>query len=167
MNQHSVDKDRLNQVLRKEKSSETTPAQRILAQKIGVAALTATLLVGSYYLHAEAAGGRDLPGGEIDSSIDTLYVETGARWRHDPYTDSGNPDGSSTYIDEQGDSIMIEADSNIRVMEDKDNGDWYGVPVEALKSVDPDFEPEGDKDGVIWVNTAKAHVNGTIEIDNK
>lgn len=167
MNQNNIDKDRLNRFLRKEKSAELTHTQKKLAQKIGVVALTATLLLSAHYLSTETAGGSDLPSGEIDTSIDTLYVETGARWRHDPYTDNTNADGSSTYIGEQDDSIMIEADNNIRVMEDKDNGEWYGVPVTALESVDPDFNPRGDKDGVIWVNTAKAHINGTIELDDK
>jgi hypothetical protein len=93
--------------------------------------------------------------GEVDKHITSVTIETGARLRSDPNVADVNNGDSPNLLATNDTTFTVEANNDIKSTNDSD---WYGIPAESLKRVDPDLDVSGDKDGVIWVNQQKAPV---------
>lgn len=99
--------------------------------------------------------------GEINPTINEIYIEEGANFRHDPVVED-NDGGNVIETIEQPLNIE-DLSGKIRVRDDKINGDWYGIPIEDIKKVNPDFKDRGDNDDIAWVNTQKADITSSTE----
>ena len=133
-------------------------------RKIGSAALVAAALVGGGYtinhMNESTEGGySNLEYLEDkDATIQTIYLESGARLRYDPNVEDGE------FTNNLYKEITIKPDTAVIPVETPDgaylyrqdiaNETWYGIPVEDLQVVG--YDASKDKDGVVWVSTQRA-----------
>jgi hypothetical protein len=54
--------------------------------------------------------------------------------------------------------MTVETPGGTVVRDADNNGEWYRIPVDEIKKVDPNFNK---KDGYVWVNEQRASVNPT------
>jgi hypothetical protein len=93
--------------------------------------------------------------GHVDRSITSISLEDGARIRKDPFVPSISSE-SNNLVDELEEPITVETDGKAVVASETPDGNWYGIPAESLRRIDPDFKLKGDSDGYVWVNHQKA-----------
>ena len=86
--------------------------------------------------------------GEIDTTIESITLNPDANFRFDPYAGKEENDNSVLQL---GAEITIDANHDIQVLENTNNGTWYGIPFEHVQNVVPDVS-NTDKDGLLWVN---------------
>lgn len=133
----------------KTQSERTKKINKALLSAVG-AALAITTLAG-------ATGCSKVEAKPVDTTIESVTLDKGARLRSEPLV-GDSLHGEGNLLDTVDDTMTVEANQDIQVKEDLANGDWYGIPAESLKRVDPDLDIKGDKDGVVWVNTQLASV---------
>lgn len=95
--------------------------------------------------------------GDIDGTIQSLTLNPEANLRHDPSAQYGENDNLVLNL---GATVEINAVNDIRVLNDTNNGTWYGIPTADIKEVIPNLDTKGDKDNIIWVNEqGVAHID--------
>lgn len=98
-----------------------------------------------------AEGGTDNPDrGELKPNIEITLSED-ARLRNDPSV-------SNNLVYETTQSVTVNTEDEVRVLNNTDNGTWYGVNKEDIAAAIPSFDGDNDKDGIVWVNEATASI---------
>lgn len=116
----------------------------------GIVAGGAMLAAGMYGLSTmEGGNANGAERGEVDQSIYSLTLSPDANLRHDPNTGDVN---TNTLIGQPGEETVVVSEDGIRVLDDTNNGTWYGIESSKLAEAIPSFNNGNDKDGIIWVN---------------
>lgn len=105
--------------------------------------------MGIEAMHGGSENGADR--GEIDPTIETIVLDPDANLRFDP---SVKDEEENNLVLHPGAQVMIDANHDIRVLTDTNNGTWYAIPAEHLEAAIENFDDRGDKDDLIWVNEA-------------
>ena len=100
----------------------------------------------------------------IDPSIESVTIEKGAKLRENPAVTDAEA-GLGNILDKADKQIKIKADNDIATSFDV-NGEWFGVPAESIKRIDPDLKVEGDSDGYVWINEQKATAKVNHDADD-
>lgn len=117
-------------------------------QVAGGIAAGAALVAGGFGLN-HMGGGDNLPErGDLDTSISSITLEQGANIRFDP--EVKNAVTGPTLIESTDAEVTVTTDEGVRVLEDTNNGTWYGFEATQI----PDLGNTNDKDGIVWVNEA-------------
>lgn len=154
--------------------TETNPERRPIISKeqlikIGKTALALLgifVVVESFASIVDSNHGVKDPNqvGHIDTKIADVMLYDGARIRFDPNT--GSSDNLNIVEELKTDQpVKVETPAGAYVTDDdrSPNGVYYGVKVEDIKKVDPDFNAHGDNDGVVWINQQKATAEETTK----
>ena len=86
--------------------------------------------------------------GATDVTIESITLNPEANLRFDPYIGEGEEDNSVLQL---GAAITIDVNHDVQVLNNTNNGTWYGVPMAHIQEVVPTINTS-DKDGIIWVN---------------
>lgn len=133
-------------------------------RNLGLLAAAASISAGAYGL-STMEGGNDngAERGEVDQSIYSLTLSPDANLRYDP--NMGNDD-NNTLIGQPGEETLVVSEDGIRVLDDTNNGTWYGIDSSKLAEAIPNFNNRNDKDGIIWVNEqGVTHITHLEDVD--
>lgn len=142
----------------RERTENKNDKLKLSLKRFGATALVIGVLAGGITGCKTQAKGESKADffGKVDPSIESITLEEGARIRSDPYVaDKEDPSNSLAQIDRD---IVLKAQNQIRVSEDVINGDWYGIPKAEASKLTSDPDIANDKDGVVWVNSQRAHI---------
>lgn len=116
----------------------------VTAGLVGIAAVGVTGIISS-----EGGTSNGVERGVVNNSIESLTLNPDANIRLDPYVSTGDNNNNALHL---GAKVTIDANHDIRVLTDTNNGTWYGIPIAEVKAVAPRAGSINDKDGILWVN---------------
>jgi hypothetical protein len=153
-----------------ENTRDETSASTKPRRKFPVVGLTTGLVlsgiaaVGITGIASEAGGTNNPNQGVADPSIESVTLNPGANLRLDPWVGTGDQPTGVLQLDAR---VTIDANHDIRVLDDDKTGEWIGIPLADIKVSIPDINSEGDKDGILWVSEQGVdNVKHAIETSN-
>ena len=115
------------------------------AAKIALGVVAATAL---YTGLNETRGGSNDPGRfEHTTNVTSVHLSEGGNVRYDPYVDTDTPP-----IETLSQDMTITTPDGTYQHAEFHNGNWIGVKATDI----PNFDAQGDKDGIVWINEQTA-----------
>jgi hypothetical protein len=102
---------------------------------------------------------------EIDGTIASVSLVEGANIRFEPYVSDETQ--APTLIETLDAPVTINANHDLRVLDDTNNENWIGIPIETVKQSYPEFDDRGDNDGIVWVNEQGIDSTEKIDLETK
>lgn len=117
---------------------------------LAIGATGAAVTAGLAGIASFADGDDNSERGDLNPAISSITVTPDANFRLDPKVDDDTT-GPNTAL-HLGAEFTIDTAHDIRVLEDTNNGTWYGIPIDDIEKVVPEAANVNDQDGLLWVN---------------
>lgn len=90
---------------------------------------------------------------EINTDIEAVIIENGAIIRSEPGVDNTEPNIVAT-LKLDNSQVIVSTPEGVRVRQDSENGNWYGISKEDLESQDiiKSRPFDSDDSGYYWIN---------------
>lgn len=125
-----------------------------ITRYVVIAALSGAIIAGATGCTSNAES-KD-PFTRVDPTIESVVISPDARIRSEPFVPTSYD--PNNIIETTDATMTIETPGGTVVRDADNNGEWYRIPVDEIKKVDPNFNKKGDSDGFVWVNEQRASV---------
>lgn len=126
------------------------------AALVGVAAVGFTGLTS-----LEGGNSNGSERGTVDTTIESITISPDATFRLDPKVGEGEENNNVLQL---GARVTIDVNHDIRVLEDTNNGTWYGISTDEIAAVVPKVSSINDNDGILWINEQGVESVATTEL---